>query len=130
VWNHVTNEDHGEVWIRFDSGATVDYLDSTICSSSRPKWRIQGTKGSITMDKGDEITVVSHVSGIRQDSVVKWNLPNYGSTPYYRNIADHLLMNEELAITGEQARRVIGVIEAGMESSKLGKSVPVAEGCE
>ncbi len=130
VWHHVTNEDHGEVWIRFDSGATVDYIESMISASRRPKWRIQGTKGAIMMDKNDEIQVISYASGIQQDSVVKWNLPGYGSVQYYRNIADHLLMGEPLEITGEQARRVIAVIEAGMESSKLGKSVPVAEGCE
>ena len=130
VWNHVTNEDHGEVWIRFSSGVTVDYLDSTICASSRPKWRIQGTKGAILADWKDELQVISYASGIRQDSVVKSNLPGYGTAPYYRNVADHLLMGEKLAVTGEQARRVIAVIEAGMESSKLGKSVPVAEGCE
>ncbi|NLG28106.1 MAG: Gfo/Idh/MocA family oxidoreductase [Chloroflexi bacterium] len=130
VWHHVTNEDHGEVWIRFDSGATVDYIESMISASSRPKWRIQGTKGAIMMDKNDEIQVVSYASGIRQNSTVKWSLPGYGSVEYYRNVADHLLMGEELAVTGEQARRVIAVIEAGMESSKLGKSVPVAEGCE
>lgn len=130
VWHHVTNEDHGEVWIRFDSGVTVDYIESMISASSRPKWRIQGTKGAIMMDKNDEIQVVSYASGIRQNSTVKWSLPGYGSVEYYRNIADHLLMGEELVVTGEQARRVIAVIEAGMESSKLGKSVPVAEGCE
>jgi hypothetical protein len=57
-------------------------------------------------------------------------LPGYGSTEYYRTVADHLLLGEPLAVTPEQARRVIGVIEAGLLSSAKGASVPPPPGCE
>jgi predicted dehydrogenase/type 1 glutamine amidotransferase len=130
VWHMVSNEDHGEVWVRFANGVTVDYLVSSITASSRPKWRICGTQGAIEANWGDEIKVVSFASGIRQDSTVKVTLPGYGSTQYYRNVADHLLLGEELIVKPEQARRVVGVIDAAQRSSKLGASVAVAEGCE
>jgi len=130
VWHSVTAEDHGEAWVRFENGVTVDFLISTITASSRPKWRICGTLGAIEANWGDEIKVVSFASGIRQDSTVKVTLPGYGSTQYYRNVADHLLMGEELIVKPEQARRVIGVIDAAQRSSKLGVSVAPAEGCE
>ena len=68
--------------------------------------------------------------GIRQDSTVKVALPGYGSTQYYRNIADHLLMGEELVVKPEQARRVIAVIDAVQRSAQMGVSVSPAEGCE
>jgi predicted dehydrogenase len=132
VWHHVTNEDHGEVFIRFENGVTADYMNSSIAASTRPKWRILGTLGSIVVEGGREqkIQVISYASGIRHEGAVEWNIPSYGSAPFYRNIADHLLMREELAVTPESARRVIAVIEAGMHSSELGQSVPLAEGVE
>jgi hypothetical protein len=60
---------------------------------------------------------------MKVDTENRWN-------EYYRNIADHLLMKEALIVKPEQARRVIGVIEAGLKSSQLGTSVPPIEGCE
>lgn len=129
VWNSVTNEDFGQVYIRFANGTTADYITSAISASSRPKWRINGTKGSIESNWGD-ITLVSYVNGFRQESAVKVTLPGYGSTEYYRNVADHLLFGEELIVKPEQARRVIGVIEAGAISSQTGVSVAPPAGCE
>ena len=74
--------------------------------------------------------MISYVNGFRQESTVKVTLPGYGSTEYYRNVADHLLLGEELIVKPEQARRVIGVIEAGQISSQKGVSVPPPDGCE
>ena len=129
VWNSVTNEDFGQVYIRFANGCTADYITSNISASSRPQWRINGTLGSIERNWGD-LTLVSYANGFRQESVIKVTLPGYGSTEYYRNVADHLLFGEELIVKPEQARRVIGVIEAGQISSQKGVSVPPPEGCE
>ena len=130
VWNAVSNEDHGQAYIRFENGVTADYWTSSIAALSRPKWLILGTKGAIRADWKDEIELVTFASGIRQDSHVKVTLPGYGSVQYYRNVADHLLMGEELIVKPEQARRVIGVIDAAQRSSQLGHSVAVAPGCE
>ncbi|HOL21472.1 MAG TPA: ThuA domain-containing protein [bacterium] len=119
VWNAVTNEDYGEIYIRFENGVTVDFVISNISAVPRPKWRILGTKGAIEQTKGDEITLVSYVSGIRQEgrvAVPKGSLDNWRQ--YYRNIADHLLMGEELLVKPEQARRVIAVLEECEKASK------------
>jgi scyllo-inositol 2-dehydrogenase (NADP+) len=130
VWNAVSNEDHGQAWIRFENGVTADYWTSSIAALGRPKWLILGTKGAIRSDWKDEVELVSLASGVKQESKVKVTLPGYGSVQYYRNVADHLLMCEELIVKPEQARRVIGVIDAAQRSSKLGTSVAVAPGCE
>lgn len=130
VWLAVTNEDHGEAYIRFANGVTADFMVSSMAASLRPKWRILGTKGSIVADWSENLQVVSYASGIRQESTVKVTLPGYGSTQYYRNIADHLLLGEELLVTPQSARRVIGVIEAAQRSSELGRSLPPFTGCE
>ena len=130
VWDAVTNEDHGQAWIRFDNGVTAEYMVSSMAAISRPKWRILGTKGAIRIDWTGDMELVSLASGVRQDSKVKVTLPGYGCTDYYRNVADHLLMGEELQVTPEQARRVIGVIDAAQRSSALGTSVAPVPGCE
>lgn len=130
VWHSVTNEDFGQVYLRFDNGCTADYLISHISASSRPQWRINGTRGAIERNWGDTLTLISYVNGFRQESVIKVTLPGYGSTEYYRTVADHLLFGEELVVKPEQARRVIGIIEAGLISSEQGVSVPPPPGCE
>lgn len=130
LWNSVTNEDHGQAWIRFENGVTADYWVSSMAALGRPKWLILGTKGAIRSDWKDEIELVSYASGVRQDSKVKVTLPGYGSVQYYRNVADHLLMGEELIVKPEQARRVIGVIDAAQRSAQSGASVAPAAGCE
>jgi predicted dehydrogenase/type 1 glutamine amidotransferase len=128
VWHAVTNEDFGQAYIRFANGVTADYITSSINASSRPKWRINGTLGAIEQNWGD-ITLTTFANGVKQESTVKVTLPGYGSVEYYRNVADHLLLGEELSVKPEQARRVIGVIEAAMDSSARGVSVPPAPGC-
>ena len=130
VWNSVTNEDFGQVVMRFDNGCSADFLTSSISASSRPLWRINGTRGALERYGGESVTLISYANGFRQESVVKVTLPSYGSTEYYRTVADHLLLGEELVVTPEQARRVIGVIEAAQISSQKGASVPPPEGCE
>ncbi len=132
VWFSVSNEDHGQAVIRFENGTTADFMISSIAAISKPKWKILGTKGAIEVswDTTDRINLVSYASEVKQEGVVKVTLPGYGCTEYYRNIADHLLMDEELIVKPEQSRRVIGVIEAAEQSSKSGKVVVPFENCE
>ncbi|MBN1352993.1 ThuA domain-containing protein [candidate division KSB1 bacterium] len=130
VWHAVTNEDFGQVTIKFENGVTADYWISSMAAISRPKWLILGTRGAIQVGRNDEMLLVSYASGVRLESKINLTLPAYGSVQYYRNVADHLLMGEELVVKPEQARRVIGIIEAGKISSELGKSVPPIKNCE
>ncbi|MGC9360223.1 MAG: ThuA domain-containing protein [Anaerolineae bacterium] len=130
VWHAVTNADHGEIIIRWENGVTASFWTSSIAASVRPKWRILGTQGAIEAPWSGPLQVTSMVKGARHEGTVDVTLPGYGAEPYYRNVADHLLFGEALAVTGESARRVIAVIQAAQESAKLGRSVPLAPGCE
>ena len=123
VWHSVTNEDYGQVVIHFENGVTADYIASQISAIPRPKWRILGTLGAIEVN-WNEIHLVSYALGIKQDSTVKPDTGKNLYSEYYRNIADHLLMSEELIVKPEQAKRVIEVIESAELSAKTGKSVP------
>jgi predicted dehydrogenase len=44
---------------------------------------------------------------------------------FYRNLGDHLLLGEPLAITPEQARRNVAVMEAAAKSIAAGRPVEV-----
>ncbi|NLO82234.1 MAG: Gfo/Idh/MocA family oxidoreductase, partial [Clostridiales bacterium] len=125
IWYSVTNEDHGQVYILFENGVTADLMVSNMAASKRPQWRILGTKGSIEADWTDEIHVISYAFGVKQDYKVKFEQVKDRWAGYYRNIADHLLMGEELIVKPEEARTVIAVIEAAQKSSELGMSVPL-----
>ncbi|HNS32059.1 MAG TPA: ThuA domain-containing protein [bacterium] len=129
-WKAVTAEDYGQILLRFENGVTVDYVSSCVSSSVRPKWRILGTKGSIEVSLSNEVILISMVSGIRQESVIKLSGKNDAWAQYYRNIADHLIMGEELTVKPEQAKRVIGIIESAEKSAKEGRSIAPVEGCE
>jgi len=119
VWSSVTIEDYGEIYIKFENGATADFVMSQISAIPRPRWRILGTKGAIEATNWEEIKLVSYTSCLRHEGnikIPKGNLDNWRQ--YYRNIADHLLMGEELIVKPEDARRVIAILEECEKNSK------------
>jgi hypothetical protein len=124
LWRHVTNEDATQAILRFEGGEAADLQQSTLAAVARPKWRILGTLGGLVADGGDTVDVTSYASGVKFEGRIPAK-PTYGCQEYYRNIADHLLMGEPLAVTAEQAREVIAVIETAERSSAEGRSLPL-----
>ena len=130
VWHSVTNEDHAEIYITFENGASAMFMTSHIAAVKRPQIQIIGTRGSI--EKLDErrlaVTTVDG-TGFRLDST--YEMQSEGDwKDYYRNVCDHLVRGEPLAVTAKSAKRVIGVFEAAKISAEKGVSVPPVEGCE
>lgn len=123
VWMHVTNEDHTRAIVRFTNGATADICLSSIAAAGRPTWRILGTRGAILDDRSVEngCKVITYENGSLVTSEVKWAETRW--CEYYWNVADHLLCGDPLAVTPQQARRVIGVIECAERSSESAQAV-------
>ncbi|MBN1444715.1 MAG: ThuA domain-containing protein [Candidatus Omnitrophica bacterium] len=124
AWHSATNEDYGQVYIKFENGITADYVSSSISAMPRPQWRILGTKGALAT-ANNEIRLVSFSSGIRHEGTVKIADRGVSWASYYRNIADHLLMGEELLVKPEQARRVIAVLEECEKDASSGKKLNI-----
>jgi len=123
VWHNATNEDHTRAIVRFENGAVAEIEVSHASRAPKPRFRILGTKGGI-IDKWDgKFQMTTDVSGMVLDSTVAYRQGEHFK--YYWNIADHLLLDEPLAVTAESARRVIAVIETAEKSSKQGKPLPV-----
>ncbi len=131
VWHGVTNEDYMKVALRFENGVTAEFVSSQISALPQPKWRILGTLGAL--EEGatrEELRLVSYASGVRHEGVVPVSSRMESWVSYYRQLADHLLLGEPNPVTPEQARRVIGVIQAAEVSAERGTGVPPFEGCE
>jgi predicted dehydrogenase len=130
VWHDVTNEDHCNAVVRFANGCCANIELSHLAAIRKPRWRILGTQGGLLDhdDGSDVIQVVACKDGIRVDSKVAYMKSDWHA--YYRNIADHLLLDEPLAVTPESARRVIGLIATAEKSSRAAKALPPPKGCE
>ena len=124
LWHHVTNEDSTQAILRFEGGEMADLQQSSLAAVAKPKWRILGTQGGLIANWGETVDVTSYASGVKFEGKVPAK-PTYGCTEYYRNVADHILMGEPLAVTAEQAREVIAVIETAERSSAEGRSLPL-----
>jgi predicted dehydrogenase len=143
VWRDVTNADMARVTVRFAGGQEAEFLHSDIAAAPKPKWYVLGTRGAITADWREERIIARGVSGelvvtplartdaqadvrvhipdgTRGTHVETLALPPYLDAPFHRNLADHLLTGEPLAITPVQARRTTAVLEAASRSALEG----------
>ena len=131
VWHGVTNEDYMKVGLRFENGVTAEFVSSRISALPQPKWRILGTLGGLEAGTTrDELRLVSYASGVRHEGVVPVSPRMESQISYYRQLADHLLLGEPNPVTPEQARRVIGIIQAAELSAERGAGIPPLDGCE
>jgi predicted dehydrogenase len=121
-WLQVDIEDHTEATVRFEGGRTARFEQSSISAIDKAKWRILGTLGGIEQvrpwDDKAGIRVVHYKNGMKFDGTVPILKSDWDG--FYRNVADHLLLGEPLAVTPESARNVISVLALAEESSNRG----------
>lgn len=143
VWHDVTNADHVSVELRFAGGAQASFIHSDIAAALKPKWYVLGTEGAIVGDwQHSTSRVVGPDGEIDEEAVAPTDLPARvrvvrphpdGGTSeetlalprrdrlaFYRNVAAHLRSGEPLAVTAEQARRAVAVMETATESAAAG----------
>lgn len=123
VWHDVTNEDHIESHIQFESGAAAHVEMSSIARAGKAMIRILGTKGAVVVNNiGDsQMTLYSEVNGLKIETSVPCLKENHDA--YYHNIADHLYNGAELIVKPEEARRVIAILETTELSALAGKEL-------
>jgi predicted dehydrogenase len=127
VWHDVTNEDHCHAVIRFEDGCVASIENSQIAAIGKKRWRILGTGGALEDTLEKSLHVVTFKEGAPLDARVPYFASNWDA--YYRNVGDHLLLDEPLAVTPESARRTIAVIETAERSSREGKALPPPAHC-
>lgn len=143
VWHDVTNADQLRVRLRFGDGREAEFVDSMLAAVRRPKFYLQGTEGTLVgqyrplhderVDPLDgyvrtdhhhaeapaELTLARHEPGVGI-SQTRLALPTPPRHPFHRNLADHLLLGEPLAVTADDARRIVVLLEAAHRSGRCG----------
>ena len=143
VWHDVTNLDQLRVRMWWEDGREAEFLQSDIAAVRRPKFYVQGTAGTLVghyrpvvferLEPGHgyvaetahhaeapaELTLARYETGY---GLTEARLPPAPRQPFafHRNLADHLLGGEPLAVTVESVRHVISVLEAAQRSSDAG----------
>ena len=152
VWHDVTNLDQLRLRMYWDDGREAEFLQSDVAGVRRPKFYVQGTAGTlvgsyrpVTFERiepghGYRAEVAHHAEApaelvlARYESgygLVESRLPAAPAQPFafHRNLADHLLLGEPLAVSVDSVRPVIAVLEASQRSSDAaGRAVPLASG--
>ncbi len=142
VWHDVTNVDQMKIGMVFADGREATFIQSEISALRKPKFYIQGTKGTIVgwykpmveeqisfpfgyrevhhhfAEAPVELEVAKYVGDNRV--VTQKHRPKFTKPfEFHRNIAAHLHFGEEIDVKLSQVRRVIGVLE---ESQRISTS--------
>ena len=150
VWHDVTNLDQLRVRLLWDDGREAEFLSSDVAGIRRPKFYVQGTRGTlvghyrpVAFERLDpalgyvrepahhaeapaDLVLATYASGTGL-SEVRLGLPPVEPFAFHRNLADHLLLGDPLAVRPESARDVVAVLEAATRSAAAG-GAPVALG--
>jgi len=140
-WPEVDSGGHGRMLLEFD-GARFQAEMSRICSLDRPRWWVVGTDGGFTkfgVDPQEEALRAGNIDQAQEpagrQAVLRRATPSgeVVDTPletrrghwdsYYANIVDHLEGSAPLAVTAEQGREVVRLLEAAVRSAEAHQSV-------
>src|SRR5450759_2698903 len=127
VWHDVTNSDQVRVDLTFAGGAQASFLQSDIAAARKPKWYVLGTRGAVVGEwQADAVPAyfparvkVFRASGGGSHKELLALAPR-DEHGFYRNLADHLGWDEPLAVTPQEARRTVAVMEAATHSIARG----------
>lgn len=148
VWHDVTNVDQIRVHLAWPDGREAIFVQSDVAAIRKPKMYLQGSAGtlaghyrSVVTERVDPTYGYSAERAHHAEAPVDLTLARYepglGLTetrlaplpalthPFHRNLADHLLLGEPLAVTPESVIPVITVLEAATRSA-AGNGAPVA----
>ena len=128
VWHDVTNADQVRVDLTFSNGAQATFLQSDIAAAPKPKWYLLGTHGAVVGEWRDEPVPADFPARVRvlrpaagggtHEELLA--LPARDEHAFYRNLADHLAWDEPLAVSTDEARRTVAVMESASHSISRG----------
>jgi len=147
VWHDITNLDQLRVRMRWDDGREAEFLSSDVAAVRRPKFYVQGTQGTlaghyrpVSFERVDPalgfVRETTHHAEAPVDLVLaryqsgagisetRLPLPSVQPFAFHRNLADHLLIGDPLAVEPGSSRDVVAVLEAATQSAAAG-GVPV-----
>ena len=131
VWTHVTNADHAEVTITFDSGKQASFIHSDLAAARKPKFYVLGTEGAIIGDwdpAGEPavadlpaVLTVHHSDG--RSRVVP--LEPLQAHEFHRSIVEFINNGSPMEVNALQSRNVVAIMQAA-EQSATQNAMPMA----
>jgi hypothetical protein len=129
--------------MQWADGREATFRQSDVCAIRRPKFHVEGTAGTLEghyqpvrqdaivpgrgflaaeshhAERPVDLRVVRYDGdhGLIESIVAPAPHPGWG---FHRNLADHLLLGEPLAVRPEQSRDVVAVLEAAHRSGAEG----------
>lgn len=146
VWHDTTNVDQLSLWMQWADGREATFRQSDVCAIRRPKFHIEGTAATVeghyrplrtdtvVPGRGHVEHNTHHAEAPAELTVARYD-GEYGIVAsqvrpapdqgwgFHRNLADHLLLDEPLAVKPEQSRDVVAVLEAAHRSGNEGGSL-------
>lgn len=134
-WEGVDSGGHGRIMMEFDD-AIFQAETSRVCRLDRPRWWVVGSDGGFIKHgidpqepalRNGDLDAASEPPEYqarlrfdREGQTVEEAIPTVRGSwdAFYANIADHLLDGAPLAVTAEQGREVVRVLEAAVASSR------------
>ncbi len=135
-WEGVDSGGHGRIVLEFDE-VLFQVETSRICRIDRPRWWIVGDAGGFVkfgVDPQEDALRAGNIEAAREPTAHEGILRREGASgeveettvptvrahwdEYYHNIAEHLAGRAPLAVTAEQAREVVRLLEAAGRSSR------------
>ena len=123
VWTHVTNADHAEVTITFESGKQARFIHSDLAAARKPKFYVLGTEGAIIGDwdpAGEPavadlpaVLTVHHSDGTSRNAPLQ-PLPAH---EFHRSIVEFLNSGAPMEVNALQSRNVVAIMQAAEESA-------------
>ncbi|MFI5457767.1 MAG: Gfo/Idh/MocA family oxidoreductase [Isosphaerales bacterium] len=140
-WEGVDTGGHGRIVLEFDH-VLFQIETSRICRIDRPRWWIVGTDGGFVkhgIDPQEEALRAGDIDRAKEppdhEGLLRVGGPN-GEViesrvvtvlghwdAYYRNIADHILGRSPLAVTAEQGREVVRLLEAAIVAAREHRTI-------
>jgi predicted dehydrogenase len=125
VWHDVTNLDQLRLRMHWEDGREAELLASTVTAVPRPRFFVQGTAATLVgrsetaSGAPAQLVMARYVSG---GGVVEAAVPLAPEEPFafHRNLADHLFLDEALAVAPKSVREVTAVLEAATRSAAEG----------
>ncbi len=146
VWHDSTNVDQLALWMQWADGREATFRQSDVCAIRRPKFHIEGTAATlqghyrplrtdhVVPGRGHVEHTAHHAEAPVELTIGRYDgdhgiitsqvrpAPDQGWA-FHRNLADHLLLDEPLAVRPEQSRDVVAVLEAAHRSGIEGGSL-------
>jgi scyllo-inositol 2-dehydrogenase (NADP+) len=141
-WEGVDSGGHGRIVLDFDD-VLFQVETSRVCRLDRPRWWIVGTDGGFAkfgIDPQEDALRAGNIDDAAEPpqhqgilrrpgeggQVVESRVPTVPAhwDGYYHNIAEHLAGRAPLAVTAEQAREVVCVLDAATLSSREHTVIP------